>query len=51
VKKPSKETSAKKQTASVKSASSSEQRGKYGVRSDDVILQLPLEELFSLEFE
>jgi restriction system protein len=38
-KKPSKQTSAKKQTASATSASSSEQTRKYGVRSDDVILQ------------
>jgi restriction system protein len=51
VKKPSKQTSSKKQTASATSASSSEQTRKYGVRSDDVILQLPLEELSGLEFE
>jgi restriction system protein len=50
-KKPAKPSSSKKQTASAKSASSSEQIGKYGVRSDDEILQLPLEELSGLEFE
>ncbi len=50
-KKPFKQTSTKKQTAPAKSASSSEQTGKYGVRSDDVILQLPLENLSGLEFE
>jgi restriction system protein len=46
-----KRTTPKKQTSLAKSASSSEQTGKYGVRSDDVILQLPLEELSGLEFE
>jgi restriction system protein len=45
-KKPSKQTSSKKQTAS-----SSEQTRKYGVRPDNVILQLPLEEMSGLEFE
>ncbi|AEH47104.1 restriction endonuclease [Parageobacillus thermoglucosidasius] len=51
MKKPSKLTAAKKQTAPAKSASSSERAGKYGVRPDNVILQLPLEELSGLEFE
>lgn len=51
MKKPSKPTSAKKQTAPAKSASSSERAGKYVVRPDNEIIRLPLQELNGYEFE
>jgi len=47
-KKPAKTSTSKKTTSP---ASSSQTTGKYNVRPDDVIIQLPLEELEGLEFE
>ncbi|MCG3085911.1 restriction endonuclease [Anoxybacillus sp. LAT_35] len=47
-KKPAKTSSSQKRTSQ---ASSSQTTGKYNVRPDDVIIQLPLEELEGLEFE
>ncbi|ANB60442.1 restriction endonuclease [Anoxybacteroides amylolyticum] len=47
-KKPAKTSTPKKRTSQ---ASSNQTTGKYNVRPDDVIIQLPLEELEGLEFE
>ncbi|MEW5320727.1 restriction endonuclease [Geobacillus thermoleovorans] len=51
VKKPSKPSSSKKQATPANSVSSSGQAGKNGVRPDDVIMRLPLQELNGYEFE